>query len=245
MASPPSVSTNTTDTSAGSLVLHTSNDYFSIDDILASQQRVPCTFELPVYRLGYLNPNSTDEHLEVGTKMDLPFWLARALCSRRRKIVAVEPPKAYREAQREIINADASVVDLQKLGPYYYSLGMKLLCFEEIERAALAISLLEVSKGFLLLLLLVLVCLQVLDMTAWVLQTFLRRFRGIMDSSQHAFRQDINTMCSRLDEQERELFHIGQLAVTELENWERGKGSRITMSEVIQNNKKRKRELEE
>lgn len=82
-------------------------------------------------------------------------------------------------------------------------------------------------------------------MTAWVLQTFLRRFRGIMDSSQHAFRQDINTMCSRLDEQERELFHIGQLAVTELENWERGKGSRITMSEVIQNNKKRKRELEE
>lgn len=218
MASPPSASSNNTDTSAGTLVLHTSNDYFNIDDILASQQRVPCSFELPVYRLGYLNPNSTDEHLAVGTKMDLPFWLARAMCTRRRKIVAVEPPKAYREAQREIISADASVVDLQKLGPYYYSLGMKLLCFEEIERAALATSLLE---------------------------TFLRRFRGIMDSSQHAFRQDINTLCSRLDEQEKQLFQIGQSAVSEFERWEKGKSSRITTSGVIQNNKKRKRELEE
>ena len=66
-----------------------------------------------------------------------------------------------------------------------------------------------------------------------------------MDGSQHAFRQDINTLCSRLDEQEKQLFQIGQLAVSEFERWEKGKSSRITMSEVIQNNKKRKRELEE
>ena len=66
-----------------------------------------------------------------------------------------------------------------------------------------------------------------------------------MDSSQHAFRQDINTLCSRLDEQEKQLFHIGQLAVAELESWEKGRAGRITMSGAIQNNKKRKRELEE
>ena len=146
-------------------------DYFSVDDILASQLKVPCCLELPVYRLGFLNPNSSEEHLETGTKLELPYWLARVLCSRRRQIVSVELPKQYREAQRHILRADANVVDLYKLGPYYYSLGAKLLYFEHPERVQLSKSLLEV---------------------------FLNRFRKIMDFSQNAFRQD-TTPLTRCD----------------------------------------------
>ena len=155
-------------TSSGSAPTHVpslppTEDYFSVDDILASQLKLPCCLELPVYRLGFLNPNSSEEHLETGTKLELPYWLARVLCSRRRQIVSVELPKPYREAQRHILRADANVVDLYKLGPYYYSLGVKLLYFEHPERMKLSKSLLEV---------------------------FLNRFRKIMDFSQNAFQQD-------------------------------------------------------
>lgn len=193
-------------------------DFFNIDDILTCQQRVPCQFELPVYRLGFLNPNSNDEHLQVGTKLELPLWLARVLCSRRRQIVSVGLPRAYREAQREILSADANVVDLYKLGPYYYSMGVKLLCFEHLERA-------DVSKS--------------------LLETFLNRFRRIMDSSQNAFQTDTSSMMSRLDETERELFRTGQRAVQDMERWEKGESHKIVSSVVVQNRRKRRREPSE
>ena len=171
-----------------------------------------------MYRLGYLNPNSNEEHLQVGTKSDLPFWLAKVLCSRRRQIVSVELPKAYREAQRDILSADANVVDLYKMGPYYYSLGVKLLYFDHIERGDLSKSLLE---------------------------TFLNRFRRIMDSSQNAFKEDTTPLTSKLDETERKLFQVGQKAVEEFEKWERQQSHKITTSSTIQGSRKRKREPSE
>ena len=193
-------------------------DYFSIDDILACQQRVPCQFELPVYRLGFLNANSNDEHLQVGTKLELPLWLARVLCSRRRQIVSVGLPRVYRETQRDILSADANVVDLYKLGPYYYSMGVKLLCFEHLERA---------------------------DLSKCLLEAFLNRFRWIMDTSQNAFQSDTTPMMSKLDETERELFRTGQRAVQDMERWEKGESHKIVSSSVVQNRRKRKRQPSE
>ncbi|CAC5390353.1 GINS3 [Mytilus coruscus] len=107
------------------------DDYFSISDILTTQERLPCKVELPIYRLGYLDTSSTSDDLQPGTKLDLSFWMARALCSRKRHIVSVEMPRPYREGYREILTADANVVDLHKLGPYYYSYGVTVTeCFQ-------------------------------------------------------------------------------------------------------------------
>ena len=120
------------------------DDYFDIDDIIAGDLKVPCKFELPVYRLGFLNKGSEKEHIEVGVSMELPVWLAAVLNSRRRHIVSVELPKIYKESYREIVKADANAVDLYKLGPYYYSAGMKLLQLDHPETEQLSTSLLEV-----------------------------------------------------------------------------------------------------
>ena len=119
--------------------------YWSIDDILAGDAKVLCKFELPVYRLGHLVPGTGDENIAAGTKMELPCWLARVLCSRKRQIVSVELPKAYKDTFREIIRADANVINFQKLGPYYYSSGVKLLGFGLQETDALSRALVEVS----------------------------------------------------------------------------------------------------
>ena len=208
-------------TAAGSGTIPTlpsPEDYFSIDDILASQQRVPCMFELPVYRMGFLNASSSSEHLQVGDKLELPIWLAKVLCSRRRQIVSVDLPKAYRETQRTILSADANVVDLYKLGPYYYSMGLKVLYFDHADREELSKSLLE---------------------------TFSNRFRRIMDSSQTAFMVDTTPLTSKLDETERKLFEAGQKAVGEYERWERGQSHKITTSSALQGSRKRKRQPSE
>lgn len=211
-------STFTQSTATATPLQPASEDFFSIDDILSSQQKLPCQFELPVYRLGFLNPSSSDEHLQPGTKLELPLWLAKALCTRRRKIVTVGIPKAYSESQRDILSADANIVDLYKMGPYYYSMGVKLLHFDHLERADLSKSLLE---------------------------TFLNRFRRIMDSSQNAFQVDTNPLTSRLDEAERTMFRAGQRAMDDFEKWEKGRSNRITTSTMVQGSRKRKREPSE
>ena len=93
---------------------------------------------------GYLDTSNESDDLRPGTKLELPFWLARSLCGRRRTIVTVELPKQYKEGYREILSADASVVDLHKLGPYFYKFGSELLKFELPDTPDIAKSLLQV-----------------------------------------------------------------------------------------------------
>lgn len=203
---------------SGSGIIHPrlpGENFFDLDDILASQQKVPCQFEQPVYRLGYLNPHSNDEHIPVGTKMELPIWLAQALGGRRRNIVKLELPKHYCEQQRNILRADANVVDLYKQGPYFYSMGVKLLFFDHLERSAVA---------------------------GTLLRTFLNRFRRIMDTSHHAFSSDTTPLMTKLDETERALFRTGQRSVVAMEKWARGRSHRMEASEVVKNRRKRRRE---
>ena len=187
------------------------DDYFNIDDILASQQRVPVHFEMPVYRLGFLNQSLNEEHLQPGLKMEIPFWLAKVLGSRKRQILNAHLPKCYRELQRDILSADANVVDLHKLQPYYYSMGLKLMCFEHLERQNLSRSILE---------------------------TFLKRFRMIMDHSQNAFRTDTYSLTCKLDETERHLFNLEQCSTTELLQWKSGTSHRLCSSLTTQTRKR-------
>ncbi len=121
-------------------------DYWSLDDILAGQERVPCKVEQPLYRLGFLTSGSGDEHLKPGTKLELPVWLVKSLCTRKRKIVSLSYPKAYRQPMRIALSADASVINLHRNGPYFYSCGVKLLYFDLPERAELSQCLLEVMS---------------------------------------------------------------------------------------------------
>ena len=120
-------------------------DYFDLDDVIATQGRIPAKLEVQIYNLGFLDPSSEGNDLQSGARLELPFWLAKELCNRRRKIVSVDIPKAYKDGYREIFKADASVVDLHRLGPYFYEFGTKLLHFDFEENSQMASSLQEVS----------------------------------------------------------------------------------------------------
>ena len=94
---------------------------------------------------GYLDPSSDSDHIQQGTQLELPLWLAQSLQSRSRRIGSIELPRHYRTAQREVLNADAAVVNLRRLSTYYYSVGTKLLSFEHAESDDVARSLLQVK----------------------------------------------------------------------------------------------------
>ncbi|XP_070574848.1 DNA replication complex GINS protein PSF3-like [Ptychodera flava] len=190
------------------------DNYFNIDDILATQEKIPCKVEQSILRLGFLDSSSDTRDIQPGTKLDLPFWLASSLCTRRRRIVSVDMPKCYKDGSREILKADANVVDLHKTGPYYYAFGTKLLHFDNPE---------------------------VRDIAESLLQTFISRFRKIMDSAQNAYNEDTTHLTSKLDESERSVFKAGQQGLNDFQRWQKGQTMKITTSEMVANYRKRKR----
>ncbi|GAB6030455.1 DNA replication complex GINS protein PSF3 [Chamberlinius hualienensis] len=189
-------------------------NYFSVEDILATQARVPCKFEIEVLRLGYLDP-SCAENIPKGAKQDLPFWLARSLCNRNNKIVSVELPTTYKKSSRDILNADATVVDLHKLGPYFYELALHLLEFSFLE-----------SK----------------DLGDCVVEVFKRRFRMIMDASQNTLDRSRTQLISNLDDLEKTLFNDAQNCLIDFHNWQMCQGHKITTSTLVSKHRKRKRD---
>lgn len=55
--------------------------YYDIDAILTDAQKLPCTFELNVPGLGYLEGNSGQD-IKSGTRVELPLWLGEMLAVR-------------------------------------------------------------------------------------------------------------------------------------------------------------------
>ena len=191
-----------------------SNYYYDIDDIITMQEKVPVKFELPCYRLGFLDPSTTDEHLSSGTKMEISCWLALKLCTGRRLVASVELPKIYNMSHREMFKADANVLNLNKMGPYFYRFGTRLLHFQHRDSGDVARAMLEV---------------------------FVKRFRRVMDASHNASHQDVIKIKQKLDAFEVRLFDMGQASLHDHITWLQGRGGQLTVSNSVQIQRKRKR----
>ncbi|NXY06695.1 PSF3 protein, partial [Pteruthius melanotis] len=187
-------------------------NFLSLDDILMSQEKLPGRAESALPRLAVLlgQGAGSAESIPEGSKLEIPLWLAKGLHDSKRRIISVELPKIYKEAWRTVFSADANVVDLHKMGPYYYGFGSQLLNFENPENPEIAQT------------------------------TFIARFRRIMDSSQNAYNEDTSALVARLDELERALFQVGQKGLNDFQCWEKGQASQITASSLVQNYGKRK-----
>ena len=55
--------------------------YYDVDAILTDAQKVPCTFELTIAGLGYLEGNAGGD-IKQGSKVELPLWLGEMLALR-------------------------------------------------------------------------------------------------------------------------------------------------------------------
>jgi len=111
--------------------------YYDIDAILTDAQKLPCTFELDVPGLGFLEGNP-GENIKAGTQVDLPFWLGEMLSIGSQlgtsRLVSLDLPSALSERVMNALKADPRTVDLRALAPHFYSLGVRVLdLFEEDE----------------------------------------------------------------------------------------------------------------
>ncbi|XP_039663771.1 DNA replication complex GINS protein PSF3 isoform X1 [Perca fluviatilis] len=186
-------------------------NFLSLDDIVLSHERLPIRTECRFPRLGFLEKSSDSQDIPEVGKLRVGFWLFQVL--KKRRVLSVELPKVYREGWRTVFNADPNVVDLHKMGPYYYGLGSQMLHFDSPENPEIAQTL---------------------------LQTFIGRFRRNMDSSQNAYNEDTSALVERLDCLEKALFTSGQSGLNSFQSWEKGQASQLTASSLVLNYRKRK-----
>ena len=104
----------------------------------------------------------------------------------------MEVPKTLKEGFREIMSADPLVVDLYKLGPYYYEFARHLMKLTPAEGEAIGQS---------------------------ISQTFRRRFREIMDQSENSLDTDTLRVTSKMDHMERMLFKEGAKTKKGMRDW--------------------------
>ncbi|KAA8575031.1 hypothetical protein MFRU_002g03420 [Monilinia fructicola] len=111
--------------------------YYDIDAILTDAQKIPCTFELDVPALGYLDNNATTP-LKKHTRIDLPLWLAELLAvsssSSQKSLVTLDLPACLAPRVLNALKADPKSVELRNLAQNFYGLGVRVLeLFEEEE----------------------------------------------------------------------------------------------------------------
>ncbi|KAL6708983.1 DNA replication protein [Coniothyrium glycines] len=113
------------------------SSYYDVDAILTDAQKVPCTFELTVPGLGYLEGNMNGD-MKQGSKVELPLWLGEMLALSQSlntsSLVTLDPPSALAPRVLNALKADPKSVDLRSLAPHFYNLGARILeLFEEEE----------------------------------------------------------------------------------------------------------------
>ncbi|KAE8753262.1 hypothetical protein FOCC_FOCC000185 [Frankliniella occidentalis] len=186
-------------------------NYFSIQDILATQEKVPCKFEMQVKHLGFLDPGSDKRDIEIGTSIELPLWMASVLNSQRPSIAEVGLPKIFKEAYRDIMKADPCVVDLHKLAQYFYEFGMCLCMLKHRESS---------------------------EISSVLVESFKQRFRQILDWAQHSTIEVPES--KKLDETEKMIYHMGREVGSSLYLWLTEGGSLITAADMVIQHKKMK-----
>ena len=113
------------------------SDYWNIDDILAEEEMVPCTFKSDVKKLAHLDMmahnaainkqtiTAQDQGtLKAKTKVDLPLALAVALA--RIDLVTISPPVYLSDKFMSLFKVDPQVVNLRSHSSFLYENLLKL-----------------------------------------------------------------------------------------------------------------------
>ncbi|EXJ89418.1 DNA replication complex GINS protein psf3 [Capronia epimyces CBS 606.96] len=106
--------------------------YYDVDAILTDSQKLPCTFELDVPGLGFLEGN-VGGTVKAGTKLDLPMWLGIMLAVSTgntpgsSQLVTLDFPTPLQQRVINALKADPRTVDLRAQAPHFYALGARIM----------------------------------------------------------------------------------------------------------------------
>ncbi|KAK3937781.1 hypothetical protein QBC46DRAFT_177124 [Diplogelasinospora grovesii] len=109
--------------------------YYDIDAILTDAEKIPCTFQLDVPDLGYLDNNPTHA-LKTGTKIALPLWLAEMLAIANtgggdedggKSFINFDLPAALSNDVVQALKADPRAVPLRDQSAHFYGLATRMM----------------------------------------------------------------------------------------------------------------------
>mmetsp|Transcript_24296 Transcript_24296/g.36445 ORF Transcript_24296/g.36445 Transcript_24296/m.36445 type:complete len:183 (-) Transcript_24296:38-586(-) len=98
--------------------------YYDIDDALVEEEPVVSLFHIDALDLGYLDPNSAEEDLKKGTRVQIPLWLANTLA--KRQMATIQTPDFMNKKFEQDFLADPVAMDLKKKAPMLYAIGQRV-----------------------------------------------------------------------------------------------------------------------
>ncbi|OCH93561.1 GINS complex, Psf3 component [Obba rivulosa] len=192
------------------------DDYYSIESILAENQKIQCTFKIDVPDMGHLD-GGNERDIKALSKVQVPLWMAYILIYSDYADFTIPPPFSARV--RSALNAEARSVRLSNLvgqAGLWYGFGRMIMRLLND----------DVAK----------------EMSDVLVKTFRDRLPEVIDQAQHfasvhassadsGVGGDNATMLFRegLDGTERELFALAQDSTRRTKRWyetsERGRRS--------------------
>ncbi|KAH6616025.1 hypothetical protein B0J18DRAFT_294512 [Chaetomium sp. MPI-SDFR-AT-0129] len=115
--------------------------YYDIDSILTDAEKIPCTFQVDIPDLGYLD-NTPTQPLKAGTKVSLPLWLAEMLAIANtgdiegKSFVTFDLPAALGNDVVQALKADPRAVPLRDQSAHFYGLATHMMELSEEQELA-------------------------------------------------------------------------------------------------------------
>ncbi|KAF5333299.1 hypothetical protein D9611_002228 [Ephemerocybe angulata] len=180
------------------------NDYFSIEAILAENQKVQCTFKHEIPNMGHLG-GGTDRDIAVLSKIQIPMWLAYIIIYSDWADFNIPTPFGLKV--RNALKAEATSVRLSNLvgsGGLWYGFGKMIMDMLSEDQAG--------------------------EMSEMMTKAFKARVVELVDQAQHfaaigaggsgGSSGDVaQSFREGLDSTEREIFSLAQASAKRMKAW--------------------------
>ncbi|KAI8034990.1 hypothetical protein M5D96_012213 [Drosophila gunungcola] len=104
-------------------------NYYSIEDIFVTQEKVECRVNTKLQRMGFLDSGADTDDLEPGRTVNLPLWYIKEL-KVNNAYFTVSVPEIYRNVHKAVCEAETTHIELGRLHPYFYEFGRYLTPYD-------------------------------------------------------------------------------------------------------------------
>ncbi|KAF9534432.1 GINS complex Psf3 component [Crepidotus variabilis] len=179
-------------------------DYFSVDAILAENQKIQCTFKQEILGMGHLGGGS-ERNIAIQSKVQMPIWMAYTIIYS--DWAEFNIPVPFGSRVRNALKAEPCSVRLSNLvgaGGLWYGFGKTIMDILSEEQAKeMSETLTKTFKGRLV---------EVVDQAQHFAALGQAGAGGSAGNSPQAFREGLDTT-------ERELFSLAQQSAKRTKNW--------------------------
>ncbi|SPP78460.1 probable DNA replication complex GINS protein PSF3 [Drosophila guanche] len=104
-------------------------NYYSIEDIYVTQEKVDCKVNTKLQRMGFLDAGAEGDDLEPGRTVNLPMWYIKEL-KVNNAYFTVSVPDIYKNVHKAVCEAETTHIELGRLHPYFYEFGRYLTPYD-------------------------------------------------------------------------------------------------------------------